>query len=196
MYYYSPQTLEPVFRTTAITMRKNPILSENYIGYDLFPTIGQVALLHLILRQRFPRVKAINYLAPYTFAIQFKPNSPGEVNRMATFAMGGFGDLLKNIIVVDEDIDPFDLSMVFFSLGTRVDSSSNRIQIIKDLKANRHDPASEQNFLTGGLIIDSTKPVDKPFPEIGSPPAEILERIKIQNFLKGEEINQVPTGKK
>jgi len=195
MLYYSPQTLEPVFRTTAVTMRKDPIFSENYIGYDLLPTIGLLALLHLILRQRFPRVKAINYLGPYTFAIQYKPNDPGEVNRLAAFALGGFGDLMKNVIVVDEDIDPFDLSMVFYSIGTRVDAASNRIQVIKDLKANRHDPSAEGNFITGGLIVDSTKPVDKPFPEIGAPPDEVMERMDVHDFLSGDEINRIQSGK-
>ena len=196
MLYYSPQTLEPVFRPTAVNMRKEPIFSENWIGYDLLPVISEITHMHLALTRQFPRVKSVNYLGPYTFAVQFKPSVPGEANRLATYALGAIGDLCKIIIVVDEDIDPFDPSMVFYSLGTRVDTSANRVQIINDLKANRHDPSSERNFLVGGMIIDSTKPVDRPFPEIGSPPAEVMQRLKIHDFFSKDEINSLASGKK
>jgi 2,5-furandicarboxylate decarboxylase 1 len=195
LFYYSPQTLEPIFRPSVMTMRKNPIFSENWTGYDLMPTIVSLTHMHLALSKQFPRVKAVNYLAPYTFAIQFKPNVPGEANRLAAFALGAFGDLLKNVIVVDEDIDPFDLSMVLYSIGSRVDPDSGQIQIIKNLTPNRNDPSSERDSGVGGLIIDSTKPVDKPFPEIGSPPQEVLERMKIHDFLSSEEISRIPSGK-
>jgi 2,5-furandicarboxylate decarboxylase 1 len=196
MLYYSAQTLEPVFRPSAITMRKDPIFSENLTGYDMIGRVAGLTQMPLVLRQRFPRVKAVNYLAPFTYVIQFKPNYTGEVYRLASYAMGCFGDKLKNVIIVDEDIDPFDPSMVLYSIATRVDASTNRVQVIKDLLSSRQDPSSEANFLVGGLIIDSTKPVSKPFPEIGSVPPEVMERCKITDYLSAEEINRVPSGRK
>jgi 2,5-furandicarboxylate decarboxylase 1 len=195
MLYYSPQTLEPVFRPTAITMRRNPIFSESWVGHDLFPQLDTLTQLQFLLSQKFTRVKAVNLVAPYTYVIQFKPNSPGEVNRLAAYAMGGLGNFAKNIIVVDEDIDPFDLSMVLYSVATRVDPSTNRIQIVKDLLPDRQDPSMESNVV-GGLIVDSTKPVNKPFPEIGSPPREVVEKLKIHDFVTREEIAKVPVGRK
>lgn len=196
MLYYSPQTLEPVFRTTAITMRKNPIFSESWIGHDLIQTIGELTQMHLVLGQRFAGVKEINYVAPFTMVIQYKPKTPGEVNRLAACALGSLGDSVKNVIVVDEDIDPFDLSMVFYSIATRADAGSNRIQVIKDLSANRQDPSTERDFVVGGLVIDSTKPVNRPFPEIGCPPPELLDRIQLRDFLSSEEIGRIPVGRK
>ncbi len=196
IYYYSPQTLEPVFRPTTITMRTDPIFSENHIGWDLITHIPAMTQMQLSLRQRFARVRAVNRISPYTFVIQFKPNMPGEAGRLAAYALGSFGDRIKNVIIVDEDIDPFDPSMVFFSIDTRVDANSDRVQIYKNLLCNRQDPSSESNFTVGGLIIDSTKPVDKPFPEIGAPPDEVMKRIKINDFLSKEEINSIPSGKK
>jgi 2,5-furandicarboxylate decarboxylase 1 len=202
MLYYSPQTLEPVFRPTVITMRRNPIFSESWIGYDLLPQVSEMAHISLALRQRYPRVKAVNSLAPYTIVIQFKPNVPGEAIRLAAYALGSFGDLCKNVIVVDEDIDPFDPAMVFYSIATRVDTNSSRLQIIKDLNANRQDPSGQGaasgqgDFSVGGLIIDSTKPVGRPFPEIGSPPDEVMEKLKIQDFVSMEDVNRIPSGRK
>lgn len=196
MLYYSAQTLEPVFRPTAITMRKNPIFSESLTGYDLTGKIASLTYMPLALKERFPRVKAVSSLAPFTYAIQFKPNYTGEVYRLAAYAIGCFGDKLKNIIIVDEDIDPFDPSMVLYSISTRVDANTGRVQVIKDLLSNRQDPSSESEFKVGGLIIDSTKPVNKPFPEIGSVPSDVMERCKVEEYLSTDEINRVPLGRK
>ena len=195
MLYYSPQTLEPVFRPTVMTMRKSPIFSENWIGHDLLPQV-EMTQMNLILRQRYPRVRAVNSIAPNTIAIQFKPNAPGEANRLATYALGAFGDSVKIVVVVDEDIDPFDPSMVLYSIATRVDANSNRLQIINDLKADRQDPSSEGDFLVGGLIIDSTKPVNRPFPEMGSPPDEVMEKLNIYDFLSMEDVSKIPFGRR
>jgi 2,5-furandicarboxylate decarboxylase 1 len=195
MLYYTPQTLEPVFRATAITMRRDPILSENWTGYDLMNTVVSVAQMQLTLSERFPGVKGVNLLAPYTFAIQLKPKVAGEVNRLAAFALGSFGDMIKNVIFVDEDIDPFDLNMVLYSIGTRVDAATDQVQVIRSLRANANDPSSLHDVLVGGLIIDSTKPIGRPFPEKGLPPGDVMKRVKLTDFLALEEINAVPSGK-
>jgi UbiD family decarboxylase len=195
MLYYTPQTVEPVFRETAVTMRKDPVFSENWTGYDLMNTVVSVAQMQLTLSERFPAVKGVNLLAPYTFAIQFKPKVAGEVNRLAVFALGSFGDMMKNVVIVDEDIDPFDLSMVFYSIATRVDAGTDQVQIIRSLRANANDPSSLRDFLVGGLIIDSTKPIGRPFPEKGMPPGDAFERVRITDFLSREEINTIPSGK-
>jgi 2,5-furandicarboxylate decarboxylase 1 len=196
LLYYSPQTLEPIFRPSVITMRRDPFFSENWTGYDLMPSLVSLTQMHLALSERFPRVKAVNYVAPYTFVIQFRPKVAGEVNRLAAFALGAFGDMLKNVIIVDEDIDPFDLPMVFYSIATRVNPATDQIQIIKHMRANANDPSSERDITVGGMIIDSTKPVDRSFPEIGFPPGEVFERLKIQDFLSSEEIAGIPSEKR
>ncbi len=193
--YYSPQTLEPTFRPSAITMRRHPVFSENWIGHDLMPAIDYLSRMQPVLREKFPRVKAVNYLGPHTFAVQFRPQFHGEVNRLAAFIIGAFGNLVKNLVIVDEDIDPFDPSMVFYSIGTRVDPNSNQLQLLKELRASYDDFSSAENSTVGGLIIDSTKPVGLPFPEIGFPPPEVMSRLTIRNFLSNEEISNIAPGK-
>lgn len=76
--------------------------------------------------------------------IQFKPRVPGESTRLAAMALGSFADRIKNVILVDDDIDPFDLNMVLFSISTGVDAQSGLMQIIPDLQANRQDPSTER----------------------------------------------------
>jgi 2,5-furandicarboxylate decarboxylase 1 len=195
MLHYTPQTVEPVFRAMAVTLRRDPVFMENWTGYDLMNTVVSVAQMQLTLSERFPAVKGVSLLAPYTFAIQFKAKVAGEVNRLAAHALGSFGDMMKNVIIVDEDIDPYDLNMVFYSIATRVHAGTDQVQIIKGLRANANDPSSLRDLLVGGLIIDSIKPIGRPFPERGMPPDEVLERVRVTDFLSTEEVNAIPSGK-
>lgn len=193
MKYYSPQTLEPVFRPSAVLMRKNPICIGNWTGHDTYGSLGAASYIYTALRERYPRVTAVHQVAPFTYVVQFRPASPGESNRLALMALGSFGDRIKNIIVVDEDINPFDLDMVFFAISTRVDAESGQVQILKSLLSNRQDPSTERFLRVGGLIIDATKPVGKPFPEIGMPPEDAMSRVQLENFVSANELEKIPT---
>jgi 2,5-furandicarboxylate decarboxylase 1 len=191
MRYYSPQTLEPVFTPTAFLMRQNPICIGNWTGHDTYGVLGAASYVYSVLKERYPRVLAVNQVCPYTYIVQFKPRVPGESTRLAAMALGSFADRIKNVILVDDDIDPFDLNMVLFSVSTRVDADSAQVQIIRDLQANRQDPSTEKYLRVGGLIIDSTKPVGKPFPDIGKPPDSGLQRIRLEDFVTAEELGKI-----
>jgi hypothetical protein len=43
----------------------------------------------------------------------------------------------------------------------------------------------------GGLIIDGTKPVGKPFPDIGKPPDDALARILLEDFVSTAELGKI-----
>jgi len=83
------------------------------------------------------------------------------------------------------------LNMVLFSISTRTDADSAQVQIIRDLQANRQDPSTEKYLRVGGLIIDSTKPVGKPFPDIGKPPDDALARIHLEDFVSAAELGKI-----
>ncbi len=191
MRYYSPQTLEPLFTPTAFLMRKNPICIGNWTGHDNYGVLGAASYVYSVLKERYPRVLAVNQVCPYTYVIQFKPRVPGESTRLAAMALGSFADRIKNVILVDDDINPFDLNMVLFAISTRTDADSAQVQIIRDLQANRQDPSTERYMRVGGLIIDSTKPVGKPFPDIGKPPDEAMARIRLEDFVSAAELGKV-----
>ena len=191
MRYYSPQTLEPLFTPTAFLMRKNPICIGNWTGHDSYGVLGAASYVYSVLKERYPRVLAVNQVCPYTYVIQFRPRVPGESTRLAAMALGSFADRIKNVILVDDDIDPFDLNMVMFAISTRTDADSAQVQIIRDLQANRQDPSTERYMRVGGLIIDSTKPVGKPFPEIGKPPDDAMKRIRLEDFVSAAELGKI-----
>jgi 3-polyprenyl-4-hydroxybenzoate decarboxylase len=104
------------------------------------------------------------------------------------------GDFIKNVIVVDEDINPYDLNDVLWAVGTRVNANTGQVQILQNLNANRHDPASMEDMLVGGILIDATKPAGKPFPEVGRPEDEIIKRLAIDKILGKKVIDKIPQG--
>ncbi len=183
MRYYSPQTLEPVFEPTVVTFRDDPIFIENWTSHEPLGHLHSTAQMYAVIKQRFPGVKAVANVAPFTYVIQVRLSRPGDGTRLGALVMGSFADRVKNVILVDEDIDPFDLDAVLFSISTRVDADTAQVQIYRDLAANRQDPSTEREMRVGGLMIDSTKPIGKPFPPLGRHPREALERVRLEELL-------------
>jgi hypothetical protein len=72
---------------------------------------------------------------------------------------------------------------VLFSVASRVDADTAQVQVMRVLAANRQDPSTERDARVGGLFIDSTKPVGKPFSELGRTPQEALDRIRLEDLL-------------
>ncbi|MBI2303678.1 MAG: UbiD family decarboxylase [Chloroflexi bacterium] len=200
MRYYSPQTLEPVFRPTAFNFQDNPIFEEVWIGHELYQDVSVGITLTSQLKNRYPRLNVAYYCAPFTAILQFKPDHPGEARRLAHYALVVGGDFVKQVIVVDEDIDPFDLYDVWWAVSTRVDTDRNQMEIVHGLDANRHDPAPFSSVghpvsTVGGFIIDATKPFGQPFPPIGKPEREVLERIRAEDYIDRRKIEQLGAGK-
>lgn len=184
MRYYSPATQEPVFRPTVITMRRDPLFLHSWTGHhEIMFDIAGIMEVYLELVRRHPRLRSVNCIAPMTFVLQYTPKYPGEAQRLAAHAFGALGDKVKNVILVDEDINPFDLGSVWFSIATRVDASTEQLQIFRDLLANRQDESKARPLQVGGFFIDSTKPVTRGYPQMGRPVQEALERIALKDYL-------------
>lgn len=195
MRYYSPQTLEPAFRPTAFNFAQNAVFDQHIARHDLYHMTGMALTLTGTLRDKYPRVKIAYMPAPYTAVVQFAPDHPGEAQRMAHLALVAAGDFVKNVIVVDEDVNPFDLHDVMFAIGTRVDGNTAQVQVVRGLDANRHDPAPMGEYLrTGGVIIDATKPVDLPYPELGYPGEDALKRVPLEEYVPAEKVREVLSG--
>lgn len=104
---------------------------------------------------------------------------PGEGKRATMLAMGQV-NLLKLVIVVDDDIDPEDWTQVEWALATRMRSERD-IMIIPSAKADRCEPLEQELTVTKVGIIATTQPGDGApgsRSEIARPPQEVLERVR------------------
>jgi 4-hydroxy-3-polyprenylbenzoate decarboxylase len=191
--YYSGigSTPRNFIKIHCITHRNNPIFWFTTVGRAVTDTHMTMALTYgatlwqELEAMRIPGIKAV-YCPPegagrFVAIISVKQMYPGHANQVGTAAisteMGAYG--LKTVIVVDEDIDPWDLPRVLWALSFRFQPS--RSQIINRGRSTPLDPSLpiDQRDITSRIIMDATIPFDwkeKPVPvELD---AEMVKKVK------------------
>jgi UbiD family decarboxylase len=108
--------------------------------------------------------------------ISIDKKTDGESKQAALIALGEI-DFIKNVIVVDGDIDPFNEEEVMWSVATRVQADED-VDILKNLKGSVLDPSLKGNILTAKIIIDATRPLARPFADRLKVPEEALKRTR------------------
>ncbi len=179
--YYSGVGTEPrnYIDVKCITHRDNPIFWSTTVGRAVTDTHMTMALTYgatlwqQLTAMRIPGIKAI-YCPPegagrMLAIISVKQMYPGHADQVLTAAisteMGAYG--LKTVIVVDDDIDPWDIPRVLYALSFRF--QPNRSQVIKRGRSTPLDPSVpiSERGMTGRLLLDATIPYDwkeKPIP--------------------------------
>ena len=76
-----------------------------------------------------------------------------------------------------------------------MDANTYQVKKVLGLDANRHGPSAMGEYLrVGGLIIDSTKPLDVPFSELGVPDKKLLDGINLYDYVPREKVRQLLSG--
>ncbi len=174
-----------------ITYRNNPIFWGTTVGRAVTDTHMTMALTYgatlwqQLTAMKIPGIKAV-YCPPegagrFLAIISVKQMYPGHANQVLTAAisteMGAYG--LKTVIVVDDDIDPWDIPRVMFALSFRF--NPKRAQFIDRGRSTPLDPSLPINAreITGRLLLDATIPYDwkeKPIPIELDP--EVVKRVE------------------
>ena len=96
------------------------------------------------------------------------------------------GRSIKQVIIVDDDIDPTDPVQVEWTVATRVQPHRD-IEILRELPGIILDPslAREHNRppLTSKMIIDATRYDAKNFPPVCAPSADAMAKVE-QNWAR------------
>ncbi len=191
--YYSGVGTDPrnYIKVNCVTHRNNPIFMSTTVGRAVTDTHMTMALTYgstlwqQLVAMKIPGIKAI-YCPPegsgrFLAIISMKQMYPGHADQVLTAAisteMGAYG--LKTVIVVDEDIDPWDISRVMYALSFRF--QPNRSQVIKRGRSTPLDPSLPINAreITGRLLLDATIPYDwkeKPIPIELDP--EVVKKVE------------------
>jgi len=89
---------------------------------------------------------------------KFREGDPKNV-LMAVFAAH---PSLKHVVVVDSDIDPFDMEQVEWAIATRFRGDEDLL-VIPHVRVSSLDPVSDQGLELGCKVgIDATRPLSKP----------------------------------
>jgi 2,5-furandicarboxylate decarboxylase 1 len=180
----------PVVKVNAITHRKDAIYQNVLSGkspeHPIIGALGREPSLFHAVRASVPNVSGVHMPigsgANMHAWISIRKTAEGEAQK-AAFAAFAHQDLVKHVIVVDDDIDIFDPADVDYALATRVKADRD-IFIIPRVKTVVLDPAADEYAVGKGtvakMIIDATKPLDAPSGSftMADVPAEMLERIR------------------
>jgi UbiD family decarboxylase len=145
-------------------------------------------------REAVPGVTAVCKMgrhAHYNVFISMKKMSEGDPGRAAAAALTF--DHTKNVFVFDDDIDVFNPTDILWAVATRV-QPHRQVSILQPLfRGNFLDPSLVDEIKTSGMIIDATKPLDRPFSPVSKCPDDAMQRVKVEDYIPGEILQHIPT---
>jgi 4-hydroxy-3-polyprenylbenzoate decarboxylase len=163
--YYNSVERFPVFKISAITMRRDPIYLSTFTGRppDEPSVLGQALneVFIPLLQQQFPEI--VDFWLPpegcsYRIAVvSMKKAYAGHAKRVM---MGVWSFLrqfvyTKFVIVVDDDIDTRDWKDVMWAIATRMDPARD-ITVVENTPIDYLDFASPESGLGGKIGLDAT----------------------------------------
>jgi 4-hydroxy-3-polyprenylbenzoate decarboxylase len=163
--YYNAVEPFPVFRITAMTMRREPIYLSTYTGRPPDePSVLGEALNEVfvpLLQQQFPEI--VDFWLPpegcsYRVAVvSIRKAYPGHAKRIMMAVWSYLRQFMytKFVIVVDDDIDCRDWKDVIWAISTRVDPARDLVTV-ENTPIDYLDFASPESGLGSKLGIDAT----------------------------------------
>ncbi|MCW5698766.1 MAG: UbiD family decarboxylase [Rhodospirillales bacterium] len=163
--YYNSVEPFPVFRVTAITMRRDPIYHSTFTGRppDEPSVLGEALndVFVPLLQQQFPEI--VDFWLPpegcsYRVAVvSMKKAYPGHAKRMMMGVWSYLRQFMytKWVIVVDDDIDARDWKDVMWAMATRMDPARD-VTLVENTPIDYLDFASPVSGLGSKIGLDAT----------------------------------------
>jgi UbiD family decarboxylase len=182
-------------RVKAVTHRRNPISQGTLEGRPPNESTESImygrsiALLEHLRRAEIPGVVdaclTVASHAAYHAVVSITKSYKGHVRDVMANVWGHPNQIIKHVIVVDDDVDPWDPFQVEWAVATRVQASRD-VVIITSGKSYVLDPSQvpSRRGWSDWMGIDATAPVDEyrwdggEFPQTADPPREWRERVR------------------
>lgn len=173
--YYGPASLKSVIELTAMTSRKNPIyhtIVPATMEHCLLGAIPREGGMLQLIRNTVPTTLGVHLTAGgtcrYHAVIKIDKKSEGEAKN-AIFAALSSSHEIKHVVVVDKDVDIFNMEDVEWAIATRSQAGRD-VFIVERAAGNKLDPSTDDG-VCDKMGIDATVPLDAP--------AGRFERIRI-----------------
>jgi len=172
MGYYGQQGMHPIIEIKAIMHRNNPIYQtafpcrEEHLANGL---LREVELYYSLKRLVDVKDVHVTLAGGYRFhaVASIKKKQEGDGKTAIIGALSSIKDL-KHVVIVDDDIDIFDMEDVELAIATRFQASKDLV-VIQDACGTTLDPSHTLRGVTDKLGLDATKPLNN----------ERFERCKI-----------------
>ena len=181
---------QPVFELENLFYRNNPIFHDILSGFSehrLLMGMPIESKLNGELKKTFSQVKTVsmtnggcNWLHA---VVQIKKKNESDVKKIIKKTFESHRSL-KQVTVVDEDIDSNSAESVEYAMATRFQADKDLL-IIKNVRGSSLDPSSDQeNLKTAKMGVNATRPLDKK-PE-GFELAKIpkINKIKLEKYFE------------
>ena len=170
--YASYRSTNNIFVAKRLRMRRDPMFHSVASGMSsdhiLISCITREGEILNSLKRNLPNVQAVH--VPHTTCgafmvfVSLKKTAEGEA-QMAFMATLGTELYAKYVIVVDEDVDVFDINDVMWAVATRCRAEKDII-FVPGAKAAIIDPISDPDtFTVTKMGIDATRPYGREFAE-------------------------------
>lgn len=186
-----------VIDVSAITMRENAVyhhLDSAHREHIMSYSIEVEGSLLSRLKAQFPSISAVRFhhghlvggsgqLGTY---ISMKQRVPGEAKQAGLAAVTH--NSVKNVVVVDDDIDIYNDDEVIFAISTRMVPDKDMI-ILPNVKGSHLDPTSYNEDRTGRgpvtthMVIDATVPVERDWDVRIAPNEQLWEAMNLEDYV-------------
>ncbi|MDH5293070.1 MAG: UbiD family decarboxylase [Acidimicrobiia bacterium] len=158
--YHGEPWNSPTVEVSAVSWRTDPIYQTIIPGWYEHVYIGNVLPREPLLR-RFVRhldPHADVHIPPYgngfLAVIQIDRDNPGQPKNLAMAAMTAHINI-RNVVVVDRDVDMYQAEEVMWALTNRVDWRHD-IFVAPDAQGHEMDPVADQRGVSFKLGVDAT----------------------------------------
>lgn len=186
--YYGPQRLRPVADVGAITRREDAVFQHVFVGHPDNWILGGVPKeggVYNSISGRVPGVEAVHLptsgCGRFRCYVSVAQDSEGEAKHAALQALAT-SDFIKQVVMVDDDVDVFDEEAVLWAVATRVRADED-IDVIRNVKGNTLDPSVRGEVATSKVIVDATRPTDELYPPVLDVPEAAKERMRPAEYL-------------
>ena len=196
--YYTESGPKPYIRVNAITMRRDAIFYDVFAGHREHCVLGSLPRMGSIFRrvkQVVPGVKAVNVPAHVRMHcyISYTKRNEAEAKKAAFAALLTEPENLKLVILVDDDINPFNEQEVMWAVGSRFRADKGLTVIDNWSGPGGLNPAGWDYFEDGTkqprmmpvMIMDATKPcAPNWFPPRAQVPEDEIDAVDLERLLK------------
>jgi 2,5-furandicarboxylate decarboxylase 1 len=170
--YASYRSTQNVFVAKRIRMRRDAYFHSVVSGMSrdhiLISCITREGEILNALRRNLPNVRAVHVphrtCGAFLAIVSMKKVAEGEP-KMAMLTALGAELYTKHVIVVDDDVDIYDMDDVMWAVATRMRAEKD-IFMVPGVKSAIIDPTSDPNtFTVTKMGIDATAPIDEKFAE-------------------------------
>lgn len=179
----------PKCNITAVTTRKDAYFQSLFIGHSEHGLLGAIpkeAVIYERVSTVSPGLRAV-HLTPggtcrHVCYISLKQRTYGEAQDAIMAAFTGDWHI-KFVVAVDEDVDIYNDTEVIWAISSRTQPSKDYF-VIPNAMGGALDPTVDSDKpYTSKMGIDATKPFGEPFPEVCEVPLDLLENMRVEDYL-------------